>query len=118
MSDFSFLTGALPDPIGVGPANLTIVNPIGGNQAPTMETLMIMFLQGQQAQQALLEHLADRPAPVSRKTDYEKSPLYNVPKLKKGVSEAVLSDWVAVVQTGDVIRQYCAHSDRINWVMT
>src|SRR4051794_30449812 len=103
MPEFPSITAALP-------------NPVIGNQAPTMENLITMFLQGQQAQQVLLEHLTATPASTptittSHKTDYKKPPLYNVPKLKGGVSEAVLQDWTTAVQTGDTTQQYYAYSN-------
>jgi len=134
------MTGALPtstfdaiptisaDPIATGsaPANPTPANPVtSGSQASTMEALMTLFLQNQQAQQALqqsqqalLERLAPASTPAPRKTDYEKPPLYNVAKLKRGVTEAVLQDWIAAVKTGDATRQHCAQDNRIVWAMT
>ena len=65
----------------------------------------------------LIEHLT-KPKPPKRKVDYEKPPIYNVPKLKKGVIDAVLQDWLAAVQAGDRMREYCSQEDRVMWANT
>ena len=94
-----------------------------GSQEPIVENVLASLLQGQQELIARLPTLApsqaiSAPLLTLPRTHYEKPPLYNVVKLKKGVTDAVLQDWLAAVQAGDKTRQHCAQADRVMWAMT